>query len=346
MTRHIPAFESNPVLFGHAQTPRLIAFELEGDDQVRAFERDADGSIRSALQPFRPFAWLASTNLLAGWGGSVEVEALQGSGHYRYLASFEGWSEALQARAHLQRFAQRPASGEPSPFLFLADPIQQALTLSGQTHFLTLPFSELHRMQIAAAAYCSGEGVQPDPARPEDRLTAIALADSTGWEEVLSGTELSEREMLSEMMRLIIERDPDVIEGHDLFRLTLGYLAVRARRNRVQLLLGRGGGPLRGYSSRMQIAERTIAYRRYEVFGRHLLDTWLQAQQYDVTSRELEGYGLRELADHFGLPGADREPLAPVEAARCFDRDPATLLQSVRDDVRETRTLGELLGRS
>jgi len=346
MTAEIPAFEANPVLFGHAQIPGLIAFELEGEDHVRAFERTADGELRSRLQPFRPFALLASTDLLAGWGGAAEVEALQGSGHYRFLAFFEGWGEALKARGHLQRFAARPGAGEPSPFLFLADPIQQALTLSGQTHFLTLPFPELRRMQIAVAAYCGGAGAHPDPARPEDRLTAIALSDSTGWAQVLSGKELSEREMLSELVRLVLERDPDVIEGHDLFRLTLGYLATRARRHRVALLLGRGGGPLRSYASRMQIAERTIAYRRYEIFGRHLLDTWLQAQQYDVTSRELEGYGLRDLADHFGLPGADREPLPPVEAARCFDHDPAALLESLRQDVRETRTLGELLGRS
>jgi len=339
-----PVFQENLVLFGHAQAPRLIAFELAGDAEIRAYRRDADGKVSAELQPFRPFALLASTDLLAGWPGTAEIESLAGSGLYRFLALFRGWREALDARAHLQRLAPR-AEEAATPFLFFGDPIQQALTLSGQTHFLELPFAELRRLQLAVAAYCA-EGPAPSAARPEDRLTAIALTDSTGWEALLSGRELGEAEMLRELQRLVRERDPDVIEGHGLFRGDLAYLAARAQRHRVKLRLGRGESPLRGYPGRLQVAERSIAYRRFEVPGRHLLDTWLMAQQYDVTARDLEGYGLREIMRHFGLPGGDRLPLTPDRAAWCFRHDPEALLRSVREDARETRALAALLSRS
>jgi DNA polymerase elongation subunit (family B) len=345
MTLQTPAFQANAVLFGHARTPRIIAVELEGDDQVRVFRREADGRLQSALQPFRPFALLAATELLAGWPGAAEVEALAGSGFYRFLVFFRGWRAALDARAHLSRTA-RPAEAAPPGFLFLGDPIQQALILSGQTHFLELPFAELRRMQLAVAAYCSEGAEAASASRPGDRLAAIALADSAGWEHVISGKELTEPEMLAELMRLIRVRDPDVIEGHGLFRLDLGYLLARAQRHRVKLRLGRGDGVVRGYPARMQVAERSIAYRRYEVTGRHVLDTWLQAQQYDVNARELEGYGLKDIASHFGLPGAERLPLTAVQARWCFDHDPQTLLDAAREDVRETRALGGILSRS
>jgi DNA polymerase elongation subunit (family B) len=346
MSLQTPAFQANAVLFGHAQTPRLIAFELEGDDQVRVFRRDLDGRLHSALQPFRPFVLLAATELLRGWPGSAEVQPLAGTGFYRFLAFFRGWRDALDARGHLQRAAGPAEAGSPPGFLFLGDPIQQALIVSGQTHFLELPFSELRRMQLAVAAYCSEGAEAASASRADDRLAAIALADNSGWEHVISGRELTEPEMLAELARLIRERDPDVIEGHRLFRLDLGYLAARAQRHRVKLRLGRGDGLLRGYAARMQVAERSIAYRRYEVTGRHLLDTWLQAQQYDVNARELEGYGLKDIAAHFGLPGADRLPLTAAQARWCFDHDPQALLDAVREDARESRALGGILSRS
>jgi DNA polymerase elongation subunit (family B) len=346
MSLQTPAFQANAVLFGHAQQSRLLAFELEADDRMRVYRREEDGALRSELQPFRPFALLAATEALAGWPGGADIEELEGSGFYRFRASFAGWRDALDARAHLQRTAGAAEPGAPPGFLFLGDPIQQALTLSGQTHFLRLPFAELRRMQLAVVTYCSEGAELPSAGRAEDRLTAIALADNTGWEHVISGKGMSEPEMLSELMRLVRERDPDVIEGHRLFRLDLGYLAARAQRYRLKLRLGRGDGVLRGYAARLQVAERSIAYRRFEVTGRHLLDTWLQAQQYDVNARELEGYGLQDIARHFGLPGGERLPLAPARAAWCFDHDLPALLESVRDDVRDTRALGGILSRS
>ena len=54
---------------------------------------------------------------------------------------------------------------------------------------------------------------------------SIALSDNTGWEELIvvdpNNVEESERNALRRLTALIKERDPDVIEGHDLFRVHL-----------------------------------------------------------------------------------------------------------------------------
>jgi DNA polymerase I len=112
--------------------------------------------------------------------------------------------------------------------------------------------------------------------------------------------------MLRELVRLVRERDPDVIEGHNLFRFDLDYITARAKRHKVLLKLGRDGSALKGNPSRMQVAERSITYTKYEIMGRHIIDTWILAQHYDVTARELEGFGLKEIARHFGLAAPDR----------------------------------------
>ena len=341
-----PVFKQNAVLFGHDATPRLLAFELEGEDRIRVYARTPDGALVSHLEPFRPFILLASTDLLAGWSGGYEVEALEGDGAYRFLAFFPGWRELQQARAHLTRATGRAFTAPDAPFLVFTDPIQQHLMLTGKTQFLEWPFPRLHRMQLDIETYCAGDYSFPSAARPEDRIIAIACADSTGWEHVISGRELAEPEMLRELVRIVGERDPDVIEGHNCFRFDLDYIVARAKRHKVSLRLGRGGKLLTGHPSRLQVAERTIAYTKHEIPGRHILDTWILAQHYDVTARELEGYGLKEIAQHFGFSSAERTLIPPERIPWVFDHDPDTLFRYALDDVRETRALSALLSQS
>jgi DNA polymerase elongation subunit (family B) len=122
------------------------------------------------------------------------------------------------------------------------------------------------------------------------------MSDSTGWERIISGNQYDEAEMLGQLVAEIRVRDPDVIEGHGLFRFDLEYIEARARRHKVALNLGRDGSKLRGHASRMQLADRTIVYRKYAAFGRHLIDTWILAQHYDIATRELASLDLQELA--------------------------------------------------
>ncbi|MFQ5882033.1 MAG: DNA polymerase domain-containing protein [Candidatus Methylomirabilales bacterium] len=338
-------FYTDTVLFGHDSTLRLIAFEVEGEDQVRVFSK-RNGQVASALFPFTPFLLLADTGLLTNFKGDAEIEALQGEGFFRYLVRFPGLAELQKAKNYLQKVSGKNPTAPDAPYFYLSDPIQQYLLLSGQTHFLEMGFHDLKRLQMDIEVYC-GEGFEfPNPSRQEDRIIAIALSDSADWETVLSGREMTEGEMLSEMVRLIRERDPDVIEGHNLFRFDLEYIEARARRHGVQLNLGRDDSPLRGHPSRMQIAERAITYRKYEIFGRHIVDTWVLAQHYDVSARDLESYGLKDVARHFDLAAEERTYIPPDKISWHFDHDPGPLLEYALDDVRETRAIADLLSPS
>jgi DNA polymerase elongation subunit (family B) len=144
----------------------------------------------------------------------------------------------------------------------------------------------------------------------------------------------------------IQRRDPDVIEGHNIFRFDLEYIEARAKRHKVALNFGRDGSRLSGHGSRMQMAERTITYRKYEIFGRHIIDTWILAQHYDVATRELESFGLKDIARHFGVAGAARTYVPGDKTSWYFDHDPDTLFRYALDDVRETRAISEILSPS
>ncbi|MFQ5897086.1 MAG: DNA polymerase domain-containing protein [Candidatus Methylomirabilia bacterium] len=339
------SFYENTLLFGHDQTRGLLAFELEGGDRIRVFQR-RDGQLRSTLESFSPFLLLADPDLLKGLKGDAQVTPLEGPGQYRWLGRFPHWQAAVKARDHCQKSSKKSPGAPEAPYRFLNDAVQQCLLLTGKTSFLGTTFSELRRLAVDIEVL-TGEGFEfPNALRESDRIIVIALADSTGWEEAISGRGLSEFEMLERCSRLIRERDPDIIEGHNIFRFDLEYLEARARRYGSELRWGRDGSALRGHASRMQVAERLISYRRYHAWGRHIVDTWILVQHYDVATRELESYGLKDVARHFGVAAPARTYLVPDEIPRMFREDPARLVAYARDDVRETLALSRILSPS
>ena len=232
---------------------------------------------------------------------------------------------------------------QPGSFGISATRCNSFFSYTGRTHFLGMTFGDLNRLQIDIETYCQSFNF-PSAARENDRITAIALSDSTGWERLISGKEYGEAEMLHELVQEIQRRDPDVIEGHNVFRFDLEYIEARARRHKVALTWA-ATAPLRGHASRMQIAERTITYRKY-VLGRHIVDTWILAQLYDVATRELENYGLKDVARHFGVAGAEGTYVPPDKTSWYFDQDPDTLFRYALEDVRETRAIAEILSPS
>jgi DNA polymerase I len=336
----LPFFD-NPLLFGHDPTRGLLGFR-PSESHVTTYARSDEGVVATD-EPFRPFLLLADPDLLKGLKGEVEVTPLDGEGTYRWLAELGSWSQALRARDHCLRASGKGTGAPEAPYHFLTDPTHQYLLRSGRTSFLGMSFGGLRRMALDIEV-TTGAGFEfPNASRESDRIIAIALADSTGFTTVLSGAGMSEPELLAECSRVIRERDPDVLEGHNIFRFDLEYLEARAHRHRTPLQWGRDGSALRGFPSRMQVAERTIGYRRYGVTGRHIVDTWILAQLYDVGARDLESYGLKDVARHFGIAAPDRTYLPPEEIPRIFVEDPARLMAYAHDDVIETLGLSAIL---
>lgn len=333
-------FYDNRLLFGRAGVPGHLAF-APGDATVRIYSRE--GETRASAQPFRPFLLVADPDLLKGFKGEASVTPLDGPGLYRWLAEFPSWAQCLKARDHCREAGGRRPGGPETSYQFLSDPVHQFLLRTGRTSFLGMTFGDLRRLAVDIEVTTAPGFEFPNAARESDRIIAIAMADSTGFQTVLSGAELSEADLLRECGRIILERDPDVLEGHNIFRFDLEYMEARARRLKVPLRWGRDGSALSGYPSRMQVAERTIAYRRYRVEGRHIVDTWILAQLYDVGARDLESYGLKDVARHFGIAAPERTYLPPEDIPRIFREDPARLMAYARDDVLETLGLSAIL---
>jgi hypothetical protein len=163
----------------------LIAFEVEGLNRILIFRR-APRRVSSESVEFRPFLLLAGDEVLQGWRGRAEFEALAGGAPFDRIAFFPDLKQLEDAKFHLQKQARQEGAAADVPYYYFSDPVQQYLLLSGKTHFLGLAFGDLKRMQIDIETYCDSAFEFCNPLRESDRITAIAMSDSTGWERLWS----------------------------------------------------------------------------------------------------------------------------------------------------------------
>jgi len=330
-------------LFGADPTPGLVAAALADDGRaIRLWIRDG-AATRVERVPFTPFVLAADEALLRDAPGLVALTRLEGAGELRWLARFGAWSAALAARDRCREATGLAANVPEAPYRFFPDPVHQYLVTAGRTSFGGLRFGDLRRLALDIEVVTT-EGYEfPSAAREGDRIVAIALADSTGFRQVLRGDRLDEPTLLAECGRIVRERDPDVLEGHNVFRFDLEYIEARARRHGVSLAWGRDGSPLRARPARLQVAERAIGFRRYEVAGRHIVDTWMLAQLHDVGARDLPSFGLKDIARHLGVAAADRTYIDASRVARQLADDADRLMAYAGDDAVETLAISAIL---
>jgi DNA polymerase I len=321
-------FEKNEILFGADPSPRIVAVELGETGTVKVHRREKDGSTTTEVEPFHPFVWADSDVVDLG----IEAEKLQDDLNFSWLITVDSWKELIALRNGLKSAGR--------DFFAFADPVQHYLTATGRTLFKDLPFEELKRMQLELLAFSE-----------RDHIMSIALSDNTGWEEliVVDPKKLPESEhaAIKHLTAVIKERDPDVIEGHDLFRVHLSYLAARAKNLKTKLDWGRSGGFLRSRPSRLQIAEKTIDYPKFAVDGRHFVDTFLLAQFYDVGLRTLTGFERADVAKHFGFCDSEEiSGLTGKELERAYLKNDERFRRRALCGVRETKAMSDLLSPS
>ena len=295
-----------------------------------------DGSRETQIETLRPFAWLNET-VTVGAPAGVTIEALNGVGPFNRLAhadtleAFDGFLKAAKGSGGVD--AVKPLE---SQFL-----LQQRARL-----FANLSFSQLRRCQLDIETG-STDGAFSDAGKPEDRVLAIGLRFGERNRILVldAMTDEAEKSLLEALNAVLAEEDPDVIEGHNIFKFDLDYLRQRAKRLKVPCAWGRFGQKAVFRNSRLKIAERMVDFPRCDLPGRTVVDTYLLVQQYDITTRELTSYGLKAVAAYFGITEDDDERtyLAGDKIHEAFISDREKFLAYLGDDLRETRGVADLL---
>jgi len=220
-------------------------------------------------------------------------------------------------------------------------PDEQYLVATGRTYFRGLTFDQLHRMQFDL------ETTGLEPAR--DRIFMIATRDPFGATNVLEARgddDESERDLIRRLVGTILTADPDVIENHNLHGFDLPFLARRARHLGMYLPLGRIPGGLRQRAARRgMITDDDGPQRiRFVAPGRELIDTLDAVMRYGFSTGDLPWRGLKAVARHFGIAGADRELIPGDRIHEVYRSDPARVRRYASADVEEVARLAPIVG--
>jgi DNA polymerase, archaea type len=334
------------IIFGHNNEPKIVSVFQTGDASVKVVKR-IEGVAVSEQRKLYPFFFIKDSSLLRGFEKKFWEVELAGKNYYKYLYIFRKWSDmrsALRKAAENLHLGQGDTSldfSDVEEIYVKQDPVLQFLMQTGITLFKDMEFSELRRMQLDIETF-SKSGFS-SASRMEDRIILISLSDNSGWEYVISGREKGEAAMLNELVDIIKRRDPDTIEGHNIFNFDLPYILRRCEMCGVKPNFGRDSMEPKVYTSRISFQERAIEYSNMEIPGRHIIDTWLLVQSYDATRRELESYGLKNVAKHFGFASEDRTYIEGSKISETWLKNPDLLTKYALDDVRETRMIAEHL---
>lgn len=300
--------------------------------------RDESGERRNACVKFDPFMWsasgaecaYASAELLSRPAGGVPPTPLDS------LLFFE-------SVADMDKYFKSRDKSLPSDRISCVE--NQFLTARGLRMFAGMRFSDLRRMQLDIEVVCEGGGF-PSASRAGDRIIAVGISGGGGEKiiELEDFTDDAERKLLETLRAEILARDPDTIEGHNIFKFDIPYIAERSKRLKIPLGWGRFGGSVAFRKSRLTIAERTFAYTRCDIAGRTVVDTLPLVQLYDIGAREMVSYTLKESAIHFGISDkSTRTYIRGGDIGEVFKTDRKTFRAYLSDDLRETAGLAAKL---
>jgi DNA polymerase elongation subunit (family B) len=350
----------NERLFGKDREMNLVGLYQLNDSQIRLFSRTREGVVHRD-EPFYPFFFLSDSELLEKFTPYEKEKywlvPLEGSNYYRFLAIFRSWKNFRAALDFINSSLSDTFSSDDNPSGFSlsshltysrGDAITQYLLQTGKTLFKGMLFDDLHRLQLDIETYYqpSSQSLGNKKSIGTDSVIIVSLSDNRSWEHVIHAKGRSEKALLEELVSIIREKDPDVIEGHNIFGFDLPYLQRRCELNSVRFSIGRDGQLPRFFPTSIRFSERSIDFQFCDIPGRHVIDTYFLVQNYDTSKRILPSYGLKAVAKFFGFASPNRTYVSYDDIASLWDNNPETLLSYALDDVRETREVASLLSGS
>ena len=295
----------------------------------------SDGSRTERVEPFRPFAWLKE----AREGEGVVVEKLSGDGAFNQLAHGETLKQ-------FEAFLKAAPDGAGRDVL---KPYESQWLLQRRARlYADMHLADLRRCQLDIETACGEPGGFSDARNESDRVLAIGLQCGEHRELLAldEETDAGEKRLLLAFNERLRALDPDIIEGHNIFKFDLDYLRQRSKRHKVPCAWGRFGLKAEFRNSRMKVAERWIDFSRCDMPGRAVIDTYLLVQLYDITTREMTAYGLKDAAVYFGVTpesGEGRTYIPGAQIQEEFRRDRVKFLAYLADDLRETKGVADVL---
>ena len=348
------------LLYGKDATEGIVGVIPHDDESVMVFIRRKDGTVRQYIEKYWSMfltnsagAQVAKQFHTPEWAAGrhlcVHLKDHE-HGHFTHLIL----SKSRKNNGSLRKEVNK-SSGK-IPTLTLGSAATQYLLQTGRTMFKGMSVHDARRMQIdIETLFFDGQFSNAD--NDADEIYAVAVSDNHGFKKVLHTSKhpdafnddvyqvcKDERDLIKELMRIILMRDPDIIEGHNFFGFDMPYIMTRAKKCGIKFGIGRNKRvPYSRAGRKAKFAEREIEYTTYNIAGRHIVDTYFLVCEYDVYKRAMPSYGLKAAAKFFDIAKDDREYVPGHLLTETWFKNPNRVLRYALDDGEETRGLSEKL---
>jgi len=339
-------------LFGWDPTPAIVSVWADRRGRALVWHRSGD-RVFCTEEQYRP--WVLATTLDdiamadslvtsdpagAGAGAQIQTSQLDGAvGSYRFLLSArdgQALERALRTAASKRLGRTVQSLYELEDDYYRVGPVEQYLMQTGRVYFRGLNYGDLHRLQF---------DLETTSLSPRNgRIFMVAVRDSRGLATTLEAPRhTDEADLIVRLCALVRERDPDIIENHNLFGFDLPFLQERAAILGVPLRMGRDPAP-----PNLQRYEERVAFRRrrgsrFSLPGRELIDTLDAVWRHDFAARDMPGHGLKAAARYFGVAAPERTHLPGSEVFTTYKHDPDRVRRYALDDVHEVDALSQTL---
>lgn len=278
----------DPLLYGKDQTEKVVGVQVH-DGNVELFFVGEDGKVKSETRPSN--YWLLSPEQIDNrW------VRMRGDLHYKWGRQFDTREAFTKTRSFLK------GRGIYS----IWEPKESCMVNKGITYYKGMKPANLSVLSFDL------ETTGLDPLAPDAKVLLISntFRNSLGikTKKLFCYDEYpTQRAMIRAWANWVVEMDPMVLTGHNIFGFDLNYLYVLAEE---ELVLGRDGSTLKqdNYEAYFRIdQQRGLDYKMMNCYGREIIDTMMLAYKYDAAAKKYDSYRLKRIIEIEGLTKANRQ---------------------------------------
>lgn len=280
----------NPVIFGKDTTERIVNISFK-QDHIHYFQELSDGTVLEHKKPFKP--WVLSPKLLKN------AKRLKGEQHYKYYYEFDSYKEFHEKKHKVYELD-----------LYTAFNMSEAFMIKeGFTYFKNMKTKDVSLLSFDIET--SGLNWEYDNAEVFLITNVFRKQGQLTKKTFCSDDYETQYDMIRDWCIWVMDTNPSIIIGHNIVMFDLPYLMGIMSKIGEKLILGRDEGPVE-FENRKNPRElrkdgsQTYSYRRIEIFGREIVDTFFLAIKADI-AKKYESYSLKSIIAQEGLEKDGRQ---------------------------------------
>jgi DNA polymerase elongation subunit (family B) len=282
--------QEDKLLNGKNVTEKIVNVEINNSEAI-LFIQTSDGSVKTEVHSHR--YWILYPNNIPG------SKRLEGNLHYKYGKQFSTRKDWFNEACRLKK--------KQLDHFTIWDDKEQFLVKDGFTFHKGMKHTDpsILSFDIESTGLFHNS---------DSKILLISNTFRKNGEitrKLFCYDEFSSQgEMLTEWCNWVVEMDPSIIAGHNIYTFDFPYIQYIADEEGIELNLGRDGSAVKvsNKSSKFRIdGSRDQEYHKVRIYGREVIDTMFLAIKHDIAAKKYESYGLKSIIKTEGLEKHDRQ---------------------------------------